>query len=283
MKLNKALSTIFPAEVFKNTDLAAVLSASGLAEFELPDEVMNQFSNHYLTKDRALNDPELVKSYKSKAWANLADSVEDEMKNSIAGQLPEEFKTKYFAAEKIYDKVKILGEAYRHVSEKGSGEDVKTLAEKHRKQVADLHEKIQGHEAQNKKLADEFATKETGIKINYALRSKLTDLIPKLDPNFVKTEEQKAFLIDSTIHGLQSNYLLEFDKDNPQSINFLQKDRNDVYEGNKKVTLDDYILRKMEPYIVKNNGGENPKPEPKPVIQNQGVERQTLQQMIVNG
>lgn len=277
MKLDKFLTSILPAETFKNNDLAAVLGASSLKEIDMPDEVATQFSSVYLTKDRALNDPDLVREYKGKAWANFADTVEDDLKNKIVGKLPEDFKKKYFEAPKVYDKLSVLADAFSHISEKGAGEDVKTLAEKHRKQEAELRQQITDRDNLLKKTQEDFAAKETGIKIDYALRSKLMDRLPKLDPNLIKTDKQKAFIIDSTIHSLRSNYLLEFDKENQQSINFLKKDRSDVYEGNTKVTLDDFISRELEPYTVKNNGGDTPKPDPKPVAPTNNPKGWTLE------
>jgi hypothetical protein len=264
MKLSDALQQIFPASAFPDNDLAAVFSASALKEIELPDAAMTKFNSHYMTADRAANDPEIAKTLKAKHWGHFADTIEKDIK-AIVAILPDDWKTKYYAIPEgqvngIYDRIKVVKEAVAHVSEKGSGEDVKTLSEKYRKIEKDLRDQLTAEQTEKTKLAADFASKETGIKMNYALRSKLTGMLPKLDPNLIKTDAQKNFIIDSTINSLQSDFLLEFDKENQSVINFLKKDRTDVYEGNTKVTLDKFIEKQLEPYIVKNNGGEPPVP-----------------------
>lgn len=258
MKLTEALQQIFPATAFPDNDISAVLTASALKDIDLPDDLMTKFNGHYMTPDRAVNDPEIGKKLKAKYWGFLADEIERKLKNIVA-TLPDDYQTKYYAipdgkTNGIYDRIEVVREGVAHLNEKGSGQDVKTATEKFNKIIKGLHETITTHEATIKAKEEDFAAKETGIKINYALRSKLTGFLPKLDANLLKTDVQKNFLIDSTIHSLQNEFLLEFDKDNPSAINFLKKDRTDVYEGNTKITLDKYIEKQLEPFTVKNNG-----------------------------
>lgn len=264
MKTSEFLSKILPSTVFADNDISAALGASGLKEVDLPDNLLEKFNGYYMTKDRAANDPDVAKELKTKHWGHFADTIEKDLKKIVA-ILPEDYKTKYYAIPEtqqngIYDRIAVVREAVSHVAEKGLGEDVKTLSEKYRKAEKELREQAAAAEEKAKKAAEDFQAKEGQIKMNYALRSKLTGLLPKLDGNLLKTDVQKNFLIDSTINSLQSEYLLEFDKENPQSINFLKKDRTDVYEGNTKVTLDKFLEKQLEPYTVKNNSGQDPKP-----------------------
>lgn len=258
MKIADFLTKILPATSFPDNDLAAALGASGLKDVEIPDETLPKFNAVYMTADRAKNDPEIARAYKIKNFGQFADESEREIKQIIA-LLPEATQDKYYAipADKphgIKDRFAVLKEGVSEVITKGTGEDVKTAAEKWRKSEKELREQITAAEEKAKKLAEDFATKETGIKIDYALRGKLVDMLPKLDPNLIKTQDQKDFIINSTIHGLQSKYLLEFDKDNSTAIKFLNKDRSAVFEGNTEVTLDKFIEKSLEPYVVKNNG-----------------------------
>lgn len=277
MKISDLLSKIFPASAFADNDLSAAFSASGLKDVEVPDETINKFNNYYLTRERAANDSDVAKELKAKHWGHFADTIEKDIKKIVA-TLPDEWKTKYYSIPEtqqngIYDRIAVLKEAVSHIAEKGLGEDVKTLSEKYRKAEKELREQAAAADDKVKKLTEEFASKEQGIKMNYALRSKLTGLLPKLDPNLLKTDVQKNFLIDSTITGLQSEYLLEFDKENPSTINFLKKDRTDVYEGNTKITLDHFLEKQLEPYTVKNNSNGTPAPstpQAKPIPQNTG-------------
>lgn len=256
MKASDLLSKIFPATLFADNDIAAALSASGLKDVEFPDSVLTKFNQQYLTRAAAENDSDLAKAFKNKNWGYFADEVEKHLKKIVA-IMPEDFKTKYYAIkdekDAVYERLSTLRDGVQQISEKGQSEDVKTAAERHRKEVKEHKDMIAALEASMKKQADEFASKEQSIKMSYALRSKLNDFMPKLDQNLFKTQAQRDFIIDSTISSLQSQFLLEFDKENPSSINFLKKDRTDVYEGNQKVTLEQYIEKQLEPYVVKNN------------------------------
>lgn len=273
MKIAEFLTKILPSAQFPDNDLSAALGASGLKDVEIPDTTLEKFNAHYMTKDRAANDPDVARELKSKHFGHFADTIEKDLKKIVA-ILPEEWKNKYYAIPEtqqngIYDRIAVVKDAVAHVAEKGSGEDVKTVSEKFRKIEKDLREQLTVEQEKAKKMTEDFAGKETRIKIDYALRNKLTGLLPKLDPALLKTDVQKNFLIDSTINGLQSEYILEFDKENPSAINFLTKARADVYEGNTKVTLDKFLEKQLEPYTVKNNSDQAPRSsngQPKPII-----------------
>lgn len=259
-KLSELLTQIFPAAIFDNKDLETVLSASALRDIEVPDGVLQKFNQHYMTADRAANDPEISKILTPKIFGRLADQVEREMKAIVNTYLPDEWKTKYYAIPEtqqngIYDRQRVLKEAIASIAEKGTGDDVKTLKENYRKLEKDLRDNIKALEGSLETEKTNSANAITKEKLNYVLRSKINSLIPKLDQNLFKTDVQKNFLIDSTINGLHSGYSLEFDKENPDTIAFRKKDGTDVYEGNTKVTLESYLEKQVEPFTVKNGGG----------------------------
>lgn len=263
MKLADLLTKIFPATLFPDAefhnDLTTALASSALKDVEIPDAAVKKHNEVYLTRAAAENDSDIAKSFKNKNWGYFADEIEKHLKKMVA-TMPEDFKTKYYAIkdekDAIYERLNVVKEGIQHIAEKGQSEDVKTAAERHRKEVKEHKDKIAALEASIKAQSEEFASKEQGIKMSYALRSKLNDFMPKLDQNILNTQAKRDFLIDSTINSLQSQYLLEFDKENSSSINFLKKDRTDVYEGNQKVTLEQYIEKQLEPYVVKNNAGQ---------------------------
>lgn len=260
MKLTEVLQKIFNKEAFPDNDVETVFSASALKDIEFPDAAFSKFNQVYLTRDRAENDTELVKKLTTKNWGFFLDDFDKRLKK-IADILPDEWQTRYFAIPKnesnsTYDRLLLLGDAISHLKDKGANEDVKTASEKFRKLEKELRAQLQAEQDEKKKIQEDFSAKEQGIKMNYALRSKLTGYLPKLDPALVKTDVHKNFIIDSTISSLQNEFLLEFDKDNQSAINFMKKDRTDVYDGNTKVTLDKWIEKQLEPYVVKNGGGE---------------------------
>lgn len=269
-KLNAFLTSILPAEAFPNNDLAAILGASALKDIDIPDEVATKFNSHYLTRDRALNDDGISKELKNRHFGHWADKTEGEFKE-ILDDLPQDVKEKYLAIPKdkpngIWERIGTLKEGVKALKTAGSGEDVKTATAKFRATESELREKLTSAEKEKNTLMENFAKEREGIEINYALRSKLTGLIPKLDQNLVKQPEQKDFLIESTIAGLPKKGLrVEFDKENKNVLHLRKLDGTDLYEGNNtKVTLDSYLEKAFEPYTVKNNGGT---PPPKPPIQ----------------
>lgn len=258
MKLTEALSQIFPATAFPDNDISAVLTASALKDIDLPDDLMTKFNGHYMTPDRAVNDPEIGKKLKAKFWGYFADEVERKLKGTVS-KFTDEYQTKYYAipdgkTNGIYDRLDVVDAAVAHIKEKGAGDDVKTLAEKYRKEVKELRDQIIERDTTIKTITESSVADKESIKMDYALRAKLTDRIPKLDPNFTKLPNWNEAIITSISDSLRKEYILEFDKDNQSAINFFKKDRSDVYEGNTKITLDKYIEKQLEPYTVKNNG-----------------------------
>lgn len=104
--------------------------------------------------------------------------------------------------------------------------------------------------------AKEFEKKQNDLAIDYALRQKVSAF--KIANEFDKPKI-KDVIINSTIESLKSGYKLDFDEN--KNILFRTKEDNDVYEGNVKVSLEKYLEKELEPYIVKSNAPPVP---PKP-------------------
>lgn len=254
------LTKILPSNLFPDNDIIAALGDSKLKEVNLPDNLLDKHVGVYLTKDRALNDSELRSKIKGENWGHFADDIERGWKKDIVGDMPEEWKAKYYAIPEtqpngIYDRHKVIVSYLREVKEKGGGEDLKTASAKWRDKEAEFHKQIADITKKSEEAQTGFTQQVNDFKINFLLKEKVMGFIPKVAPEFTKDDVRKNFLIDSTVNSLRSGFLLEFDKENPENILFLKKDRTDVYEGNSKVTLDQFLEKQMEPYVVKNNGG----------------------------
>lgn len=278
-KLNEFLRTILEPTGVASTDLEMVLQASALKEIEVPEVANEKFNQYYLTRQRAENDPEIRNKIKKNTWQSIAGSVDDKI---IALSLPEEFKAKLDGIPKdeangIYKRMEIINEALAFLKESGSTEDVKKATEKFRLEKAELTKKITDYEEVIKKKETEFLNRESGIKMDYALRNKISGL------NFGKEfTDHKDFLADSTINSLQKEFKLEFDKNDQKVIHLLNPDGTDYYGGsNKKVTLDEYLGKRLEKYLEKNTGGTPPPPTPPaPTLQINSAQPLTLNDMI---
>lgn len=258
MKLAAFLTSIFPTAVFKNADLPVVLAASTLNDIELPDEVATQFNSHYMTADRAINDTNVGNKWWGKLYGRMADEIESELKGFLP-YMPQEFQDKYKAIPKdqkdgIYARVAVLKEGIAKVAEGGQPEDVKQAAAKFREKERELREQVTKMEAERKKEKEEGETRLNDYKIDFELQKKYQSLVPKLDATILN-DKRRDFLFAQNIADLRSNFILEFDKENPSQINFLKKDRTAYYEGNEPVTLDQYIEKQLDEFIVKNPGG----------------------------
>jgi hypothetical protein len=260
-KLNEFLRTILEPTGVASTDLEMVLQASALKEIEVPEVANEKFNQYYLTRQRAENDQEIRNKIKKNVWQSIANSVDEKIINI---SLPEDFKAKLDGIPKdeangIYKRLEIVNEALAHLKDSGSSEDVKKATEKFRQEKSELTRKISEYEEALKKKEQDFAQRETNIKLDYALRNKINSM------NFGKEfAEHKDFLADSTINSLQKEFKLEFDKNDQKVIHLLNQDGTDYYGGtNKKITLDELLGKRLEKYLEKNTGGNNP-PNPNP-------------------
>jgi len=260
MKLAEFLTQILPASVFNDPDLPVVLSASALKEIDLPDAVVTKFNSHYMTPDRAANDTTVGNEWKRKLWGYFADDTEKELKQ-ILPFLPAEYQERYNAIPKtenngIYKRLAILKEGVSKVAEGGMAEDAKQTIEKFRVKEKEYHEKAAKWEIEKQQIKADADARVLNYEIDTQLQRKFLAYDSKLDQNLFKNDKQKQFLFNQNIADLRTNFILEPDKENPGALNFFKKDRTAYYEGNELVTLDAYIEKQMEPYTVKNPGGE---------------------------
>lgn len=260
MKLNDFLRKVLEPTGLASTDMEMVLSASALKEIEVPDTVEPKFSSFYMTKDRAMNDPDINKEINKKLWATYADKSEEKIL-PIFDSLPEDVKAEMKAIPKdepnrFYKYIEILNKGVGKLKDSTSSEDVKKVSEKFRQTEAELRKQITEHEETIKRKDTEAQKKVDEVFLDYGLRSKISAM--EFGEAYAK-EDLKNLLIDSTIKSLKTDFVLEIDKGNPTKIS-LRKNQDgalvDVYEGNKQVTLDDKLATHLEPYLKKSNGGQ---------------------------
>lgn len=261
MKLNEFLSPIASQLFEKKEEADLFVSASALKDIEVPDEVAAKFNQKFLTRERAFTDEDIVKKFNIDARGRVFDSVDLKIKKFV-GKLSAEDQAAIAAEPNTLLKLELLDKALDNL---GKNDDVKKINEQWRKREEELHQKIKGLEDVVKEKDNNFAKQVKDIQIDYALKNKLYGF--QLAPEF-DTEEHKNFLADSTISSLKKNFLVELDEKDP-SILHLRKNVDgqitEVFEGNTKVTLDDHLKKKYEPYLKKSTAGapgDNKAPQP---------------------
>jgi hypothetical protein len=258
MKVSDLLKTIIDPIGIKNNDLEAALQASALKDIEIPDEVKDKFDRHYFTKERAMNDEEIVKQLRYEARGFTFGLVDEKIKKLLP-LLNEEDAAEIKATQMTIDKFEKLEKAINKIKSSGNTEDVKKASQKAR----EIEEQLRGEldKLQNElKSKDENFTKELKSKeLGFALREKIKSI--KLAPEFDTDSYKKEFLANSTIDKLTKTYHLEFDESNRSDIKLLKNidgHLKEVYEGNTKITLNDVIAKELEPFTQKSPANEKP-------------------------
>lgn len=260
-KIGDFLKSVLTPVFKKPEELDLFVSASALREIEIPDEIVTEFNNKYLTRERALTDEEILKKVTKDARGYVFGSIDQKIKK-LKGKLTDEDQRAIDAEPDTLVKMELLDKALDNVG-KGGEESTKKISEAARKREEELHGKISSLELQLTEKSNNFDKEIKGVKLDYALRNKLTAF--ELAPEF-SSEKHKNFLASSTIDSLKKNFILEFDEKDDSIVN-LRKSVDgaivDVYEGNKKITLSDVLAKEYDPYIKKSNSGDhNPPPVP---------------------
>lgn len=264
MKLKDWLKTIITPLVATDKDADLFLSASDLKEVEVSDDMQKAFTKTYLTRDSALSDAELAAKFSKDAKGLVFGSVDQKLKKHILPLLEEEDQKLILAESNTLTRIEMLEKSLAGLSK---NDDIKKISAKAREKEQELHDKIIALEGTIKKK-DETATQQIGaVKMDYALRTKVfgVDLAPEFG-----TDTHKTFLADSIISKIKKNYIPQFDEKD-ESIIHLRRDVEgvvkDVFEDNKKVTLDDVLKKEYEPYTKKSSAGQEHTPPKKQEVQ----------------
>lgn len=253
MKFNEWITGVVQPLFKKKEEADLFASASSFKDIDIPDEVAAQFSNVYLTRERALTDEQIVKKFNVDARGRVFDSVDLKLKKLLP-KLKQEDQDAINAEQNTLLKMEMLDKALDNIASKPA-EDVEKVNAQWRKKEEEWHQKIKDQETVIKEKDSNFAKQVKEVQLDYALKNKMRAF--ELAPGF-DTEKHRNFLADSTISSLKKNFVLEFDEKDP-SIIHLRKNVDgqitDVFEGNTKVTLDDLLKKEYEPYVKKSAGG----------------------------
>lgn len=254
MKFKDWLRKLAEQAKITDTDFEALLGASGIAELEVTDEFVEKFDGAYLTRDRAENDPEIIKKNSAKFKAEVLDGIDGKI-GALLERIPEKdadtiknekntFKKLELVAsslESVISNVKSKDQDLRKVEEEWANKN-KQLVETHKKELEDLQKTM----------------RETTL--NSVLKGKIQSY--NFSEAYAKLKEPTADIIINQLRAQQhEGKPLLYELDSAGNVNVRQETEGglrDVYvKGNEKLTLERLLDPLLDPFIKKSDVGKN--------------------------
>ena len=255
VKLKDFLQTTFSQGDVRGDEVAAVLGASALAELELPDTAVQKFNETFLTRNKAENDPDIIKKIKLSSKAEILDTVDKELEKLyplIDGAKAAEIQKN----QNTFKKLELLNEAIGEAVKSGKANVDKVV----QKTEAEWADKVKQKEQEGQEKLKAIEKKYEEDRINFAVRSKL--LTFELAESF-NVPTIKGPLIETIISNIKNtkvkDNLLTLELDSTGSLNVRQSIEGalrDVYPdgSNEKLTIEKLIAPHVEPFLQKSNG-----------------------------
>jgi len=259
LKLKDFLRKLAEDSKIVNTDYNALLTASAIADIEVPEDFVSKYGTIMMTREKAANDTEIVGEIQRKTRADMFDKV-DEVIAPLYAMIPEE-KAKEIGKDKIkytLERIEKLGDALKE-----SFETAKTTASGAKNKEIEKVEKewSDKHKATEDKYKLEIAgihTKARQDKIESTLESKLNGFQFSDEFNKVKKSIIKVILSEVKEEKHDGNPVVIDLSDSGEVVLKKSVDGTlrDIYVtgSNDVLTLDKLLEKKAEPYIKKSNG-----------------------------
>ena len=259
MKLKDFLRKLAEDSKIVNTDYNALLTASAIADIEVPEDFVSKYGNIMMTREKAANDTEIVGEIQRKTRADMFDKV-DEVIAPLYTLIPEE-KAKEIGKDKIkytLERIEKLDAALKE-----SFESIKIKASN--KATSDFEKDLKAEKDAHKATKDGYEAKITDIhlshrkeKIDSTLESKLSGFQFSDEFNKVKKSIIKVILSEVKEEKHDGNPVVIDLSDSGEVVLKKSVDGTlrDIYVtgSNDVLTLDKLLEKKAEPYIKKSNG-----------------------------
>jgi hypothetical protein len=271
-----------------NIDYAAFLGASALKDIEVPKVVVDSLNTGLLTKDAAINNPDIYKDIEIRAKGKFLGIMDNK-----ANQLLDAFKD-YFTEEQIQQiksekdtptKYELIYKTLpTSVSEKLKAQD----ATGKKQTEADLR-KIE--EDYNNKFKTEKETLENTWKEKYEAREKefkstliSKDLSQKIFSfNLIDNiPGGKDFLANAIIKSISEEYHLATNEKGGIELRRLDDPEKEVFVNNTKQTIDIVLSEKLKDFVKKSDvptSGSNGQQSKSPfTVSDKPLNKMTLQE-----
>lgn len=232
-----------------NADLDMFLAASAIPD-DIPDSFNAEIQNKYLTRERALNDANIVSELQKKSNKSAYDTFDTKIKDFLPFIADQELIAKINAEPQSFQKWDILKAGLKStfdgIEEKTKGKvnaDANKILEEKSKEIKALQESHAAEmKAQNEKLNDIFINsklKEGALSFNFA------------DPY----KPLKDNIADLVVSDIKKSYKVSLD-DKGEIKLFMPAGESwvEAFDGNEKVTVQKLLEKGTKQFIAVSNG-----------------------------
>ncbi len=258
------IKDVFSSAGFEANEIEFINAASNISEVEITDDLRQKYHDNMLSKEAALNSPDLEKQIRPKLWAEFATRIDQQLTKGAFTHLDEIQKTTVNEIKNTPDK---LAKTLEFLTANKPNDDDSEVQKKYDELILKNNSQQSTYETQISTINDTHKGELTKKD------NKFTDY--KID-NLVKSEINNYSLIDNIPGG--KNYLADSTvvsvRKDPRFVLGLEdsglvfNDRNDptkkYFENNKQIVLKQVLEPLMKDWI-KNSPGPSPgKPTPTP-------------------
>lgn len=221
------------------------------AETDLPDEVINAYSQNLLTRDRAAADAGIVEPLRKKIFAEVYNGFDKDFIAYAESDLPKEAADKIKAEPMTRNKWDLIRAALPKPGTET--EQVKAM----KSEVEKLHNDLKAKDTTFNQFKAESENKMTDFQKNFLLTQEMAGLqIADSAKQFVtladiQTKFNEAIAKKGIVLVMDNNKLLPKTK-TPEGV-FM-----DHYIGNDKSTLETLFKTELSTYLKQSNGGGAP-------------------------
>lgn len=252
MKLNTALTGLFTKlGIAEDAEAKTILGNPSLASIEVPDGLSTKLQTDYLTKESALQNPDI----RSTIVAETLNGVDAQVKEMITKyELPAEKAATILSEKKTSKKLSLL---YDEVVEltKEKNKAVGADKEAFNKQIADLNKQILEKENTYKSELENERNARKSDKMNWELDTTYAGF------DYVNKDVEKKLNIVSAkavINAIAEQKGLKFTYTDDGAIKIKTKTDTDYFENNVPVSYSDFIQKNLiaNKMIAVSGGGQ---------------------------
>ena len=252
IKIKDFLKGVAEKANFKDADFDAVMAASGLNDFDLPDTFHNTFSEQFLTRERAKSDPAIVSEIQ-KAINRTAFTTFDAKSEEFLPMLDQEDRDKVKATKETYEKYDLIKSGLKKVLLKTGG---KATAEEIQKVENEWAEKLRAKDTEHTAAIIRFKDEQTTLITDSLLKQKI--LAHNFGDAFASLKESIA---DLTVNKVRGQFKVSLSEGQIAIMRDVDGVLREVYEGNDKLTIDKVLERELKQFIAVSSGGKEKQKE----------------------
>jgi len=231
------------------------LEALSATELEIPDAIDAILEEHFMTRERAVNDPKVYGKGRAEAFDAMDSAITKiiPLVKGIDPNLVVDVETEQSTVQKIAKLGAALGKA--HEKFKGAGAQESDKVKEYEKQMSELLEKIKSINAEREtekiSLTQAFEAEKKDLHLNYVIRDKV---------NAIEFAEEHKPLRDALtrviVEDLKKDSHLSLNDQGQIVVSVLENGvPKPKFSGNSPVTFESVLEEKAKPYVKKNNAG----------------------------